>query len=156
MIDDLNRAIKAGLITGRDNEELPPVDKWEPVDMLDRYFSLELNEEGEAVLMMRLTKEEFEKMIEFWKINAPEVSCVASSLDTPVEHDINACTALVEYEQYARSIESTLAPGKCSPIGQRDMERFANKHNTHIEKMKKHWRCVDHILGPDKFDRKQK
>lgn len=51
----------------------------------------------------------------------------------PVEHDINSCNALKEYET-AWENPMRLGPGP-------NMGRVADKYNTTIEEMKKHHHC---------------
>lgn len=60
--------------------------------------------------------------------------------DEPVPHDMNACNALKEYED---AWENPLRSGPGPNMG-----RIADKYNTTMEEMKKHYPChvkkIDH------------
>lgn len=67
ILKELQEAMKAGRITGRDSTQPDPNEKLTPVDWLGDLFTIEEDENGEPVLMMFQTKEELNKMIELWK-----------------------------------------------------------------------------------------
>lgn len=49
-----------------------------------------------------------------------------------ITHDDNSCNALKEYDTTADYV----------PNPARHMQEIADKHETTIEEMKKHWRCI--------------
>ena len=66
----------------------------------------------------------------------------------PIQHDDKACKAAIEYERAARVYDNSRVGVK-----QPNMGNYAAQHDTTIEAMKEHWRCVDRELGIDPDER---
>lgn len=79
-------------------------------------------------------------------------------LNIPVLHDDDACNALAEYDALAEKFDRNnfeQLQGRYGNINGRklhnhvvgtfpNMQEIANKYNTTIPEMKKHYRCIEH------------
>ena len=65
-------------------------------------------------------------------------------LGQTINHDDDACKALLEYESEARYIES-----KGNRISPALMNNIAIKYHVTIPQMKEHWQCVERLIGKD-------